>query len=400
MIDREDGALAGSGERRTLRKIKRRFLFGTAFAVALAIGGIVIRSLNAGRLEDWTRRQAVPTVKAVQPKTSAGQQELVLPGNIQAFYDARLRARVSGYVKNWKYDIGAHVKAGEIIATIDAPDLEQQLEQAKGEQARAESETQLAKVTSKRWSALRASTAVSQQSVDEKSGDYSAKQAQVAAARANVERLKALQGFTQITAPFAGVVTARNVDIGDLVGPDRTQELFAVADIHQVRVYVSVPQSYVAQLHEGMQAKLKLPQFPAKLFSAKLVTTSKAIAEQSRALLVQLLADNPEGMLLPGSFAEVHFILPGNPEILRIPADTILYRDNRLNVATVGPGDKVQVKPIEIARDLGAEIEVASGIAASDLIIENPSEMISDGDVVQLSADSATKRAPAPAGNH
>jgi RND family efflux transporter MFP subunit len=400
MVHSDDGALPGSGERRTLRKIKRRFLIGMAIAAALAAGGIVIRGLNAERLDDWTRRQAVPTVKVVPPRANAGEQELALPGNIQAFYDARLRARVSGYVKNWKYDIGAHVKAGEIIATIDAPDLEQQLEQAKGEQARAESETQLAKVTSKRWSALRASTAVSQQSVDEKSGEYGAKQGQVAAARANVERLKALQGFTQITAPFTGVVTARNVDIGDLVGPDRARELFSVADIHQVRVYVSVPQSYVAQLHEGMLAKLRLPQYPGRLFSAKLVTTSKAIAEQSRALLVQLIADNPDDALLPGSFAEVHFQLPGNPEILRVPADTILYRDNRLNVATVGPGDKVLVKPIEIARDLGSEIEVASGVAASDRIIENPSDMIRDGDVVRLTDDAAPKASPTPKGNH
>lgn len=399
MANNDDVNNSASADPGATRKIKRRFLFAAAIAAALAVGGIVIRGLDAQKLAEWTKEQAIPTVRVTLPKAGAGAQELVLPGNIQAFYEARLRARVNGYIRDWKYDIGAHVKAGEVIATIDAPDLDQQLQQAKGEQARAESELELAKITSKRWSALRSSTAVSQQSVDEKSGDYGVKQAQVAAACANVERLRALQGFTQITAPFTGVVTVRNIDIGDLVSPDKVPELFAVADIHQVRIYVSVPQSYVSQLHGEMPVQLKLPQYPTRLFSAKLITTANAITEQSRALLVQLIADNPEGVLLPGSFTEVHFKLSGNPEVLRIPANTILYRNNSLNVATVGAGDKVAIKPIKIARDLSVELEVASGIAPTDRIIENPPESIRDGELVRLSQESATKSAPQPTGD-
>jgi RND family efflux transporter MFP subunit len=399
MADNDDVNNAAAAAPAPARKIKVRVLLAAGIAAALGVGGIVIRGLDAQRLEEWTKERAIPTVRTRLPQAGAGAQELVLPGNIQAFYEARLRARVNGYIRDWKYDIGAHVKAGEVIATIDAPDLDQQLQQAIGEQAKAESEVDLAKVTSKRWSALRASTAVSQQSVDEKSGDFSAKLAQVAAARANVERLRALQGFTQITAPFEGVVTARNIDIGDLVGPDKALELFAVADVHQVRIYVGVPQAYVAQLHQGMDVKLRLPQYPDKLFSAKLVTTSNAIAEKSRALLVQLIAGNPEGLLLPGSFTEVHFKLAGNADVLRVPANAILYRNNRLNVATVGAGEKVVVKPIEIARDLGVAIEVASGIAPSDRVIEDPPEFIRDGDVVRLAEGAATKGTTNPAGD-
>lgn len=363
--------------------------------VALFATEIAIRAFDAARLAEWTREQAIATVETTTPMVGSDEHDLVLPGEIQAFFDARIRARVNGYVRDWKYDIGASVKAGEVLATIEAPELDEQLRQAKGEQARVEAELDLANLTSKRWSALRASTAVSQQSADEKSGDLRAKTAAVAAARANVERLKALQGFAQLISPFSGIVTARNVDIGALVGPDRTQELFSVADIHQVRIYVAVPQAYASQLSIGMDAKLGLPQYPDRFFQAKVVTTSNAIAERSRTLLTQLLADNPDGALLPGAYAEVHFKLPDNAAVLRIPAKTVLYRGNELNVATVGPDRKVNIKPIKVARDLGGEIEVASGVLTKDRIIVNPSEVIQEGEIVRLAdeeiSDTAVK---------
>ncbi len=376
------------------RKMKRRLAVAAVIAVALAAGGIISRGIKAGRLAEWTKAQSIPTVEVVSPKPGTGEQELVLPGDVAAFTDAQIRARVNGYIREWKHDIGAHVKAGETLAIIDAPELEQQLEQAKGEQAKAEAHVQLAKLTSKRWAALRASTAVSQQSVDEKSGDFNAKIADVAAARANVERLKALQGFTQVVAPFTGLVTRRNIDVGVLVGPGNGQELFDIADIHVVRVFVRAPQAFVAQLPTGMTATLKLPQFPSRVFTAKLDSTSNAIAEKSRTLLVQLLANNADGALLPGSYAEVHFKLPANAQLLRVPANAILYRDNGLNVATVGPDRKVVIKPIEVARDLGVEIEVLSGISAADRIIVNPPDIIADGDIVRLSSDDTAKNVP------
>ncbi|CAN2535478.1 Multidrug+resistance+protein+MdtE [Methylocapsa aurea] len=337
----------------------------------------------------------MPSVALVAPSAGPGLQDVVLPSNVQSFYDARIRSRVQGYIRDWKYDIGAKVKAGDVLATIEAPDLDQQLQQAKGELARAEAVVDLAKLTSKRWSALRSSTAVSQQSADEKSGDYSAKVAAAQAARANVERLKALQSYLQITAPFAGVVTARNVDIGALVGPEMAMELFSVADIHKMRVYVGAPQAYAASIKIGMKAQLKLPQYPDRMFDAVVETTSNAIAEKSRTLLVQLLADNRDGALLPGSYADVHFKLPGRPGVLRIPAAAIFFHGNKLAVATVIGGNKVKIKPIDVARDMGKEIEVAGGLSPDDRLILNPPQTLSDGDEVRIAepAGSTTKGA-------
>ncbi|MGC1860516.1 MAG: efflux RND transporter periplasmic adaptor subunit [Methylocystis sp.] len=365
-------------------RLKRRFIAAALVALVFAAGGILLRSLGEAKLVEATKKGAIPAVAFVTPQSGPGVEEVVLPGNIQSFYDARIRSRVQGYVRDWKYDIGAEVKAGDVLATIEAPDLDQRLQQAKGELSRAEAEVNLAKLTSKRWAALRASTAVSQQSSDEKSGDYAARLATAEAARANVEKLKALQAYLQITAPFSGIVTTRNVDIGALVGPDTAIELFSVSDIHQVRVYVGTPQAYAAAIKVGMKAELKLPQYPDQVFGATVLTTSKAITEKSRTLLVQLLADNPNGVLLPGSYAEVHFKLPGQAGVLRIPAAAIFFRGNRLAVATVSGDKRVIIKPIEIARDLGTEVEVSKGLSSDDRMILNPPQTLNEGDEVRL----------------
>ena len=354
-------------------------------AICLALWGIISRHIANDRLEQWTEAQAVPSVELAMLKTGSGNQELVLPGELQAFSEAQIRARVNGYLKDWKYDIGARVRVGEVLATIDAPELDQQYEQAKGELARAEAHAQLAKLTSKRWTALRASTAVSQQSVDEKGGDVSAKEADVAAARANVDRLKAMKGFTEVTAPFSGVVTARKVDIGVLVGPGNPLELFDVADIHQIRIYVRVPQSLSNRIKQGMKATLKLPQYPERTFEANVIANSEAIAANSRTLLVQLLAKNNDGALLPGSFVEVRFHLPKTPNIIRIPATALLFKDDQLHIATVGPDSTVILKKISVDRDLGTEIEVSEGVKASDRVINYPSESLHNGELVIVS---------------
>ncbi len=370
-------------------RLKRRLAIAALVALALAAAGVFIRNKDFKQLAEATKEGAIPTVAVGAPQAGPAVEEIILPGNVQSFFDARIRARVQGFVRDWRYDIGAKVKAGDVLATVEAPELDQQLQQAKGELSRAEAEVNLAKLTSKRWSALRASTAVSQQSADEKSGDYQAKVAATEAARANVERLRALTGYLQITSPFAGVVTARNVDIGALVGPENKLELFSVADIHQVRIYVGVPQAYAASIKPGMIAELKLAQFPTRLFTAKVLTTSNAIAENSRSLLVQLIADNPEGLLLPGSYAEVHFKLPGRPGVRRIPASAIFFQKNALAVATVGANSKVAIKPITIVRDLGTTIEISSGPALSDRIILNPPQSLSDGDEVRIAEGQA-----------
>ena len=376
-------------------RLKRRFMIAAVVALVIAVGGIVIRNLRGGKLAESTKEGAIPAVALVAPRSGPGVEEIVLPGNIQSFYDARIRSRVQGYVRDWKYDIGAEVKAGDVLATIEAPDLDERLQQARGELNRAEAEVSLAKLTSKRWTALRASTAVSQQSADEKSGDYAARLAAAEAARANVERLKALQAYLRITAPFTGVVTTRNIDIGALVGPETATELFTVADIHQVRVYVGTPQAYAAAIKVGMKVELKLSQYPDRMFSATVLTTSKAITEKSRTLLVQLLADNPDGVLLPGSYAEVHFKLPGHPSVLRIPAAAIFFRDNKLAVATVRGDNKVTIKPLEIDRDLGKEVEVSKGLSPDDRMIINPPQTLNDGDKVRLTEVLASAKAGA-----
>jgi len=385
-----------SPSEKTARRQPRRrgrWVIAALIALALAATGLFIRGRAFMQLAKATKEGAIPTVAIATPQTGPAVEEIILPGNVQSLFDARIRARVQGFVRDWRYDIGARVKAGEVLATVEAPELDQQLQQAKGELTRAEAEVNLAKLTSKRWSALRASTAVSQQSADEKSGDYQAKQAAVDAARANVERLRALTSYLQITAPFAGVVTARNVDIGALVGPDNKQELFSVADIHQVRIYVGVPQAYAASVKTGLIAELKLAQFPTRLFAAKVLTTSNAIAENSRSLLVQLLADNPDGLLLPGSYAEVHFKLPGRPGVRRIPAAAIFFQMNALAVATVDADSKVTIEPITIVRDLGTTIEISSGPSPGDRIILNPPQSLRDGDTVRIAEGQASAAA-------
>jgi len=369
-----------------------------AAAAVVAVSGVLSRQRSEAKLTQWTQAQAVPTVNVVTPQHATKDQELVLPGDIEAFYEAPIYARVSGYLKMWYKDIGAKVKAGDLLALIDTPELDQQLEQAKSDLASVQAGASLANLTSKRWQALLSSNAVSQQTADEKAGDAVEKKALVAASEARVSQLQALEEFKRITAPFDGVVTARQTDIGALInagsGSGSGAELFKVADIHQLRVYVRVPQAYSAQLEPGMTVTMRLPQYPDRTFTAKLATTSNAISKDSRTVLVELMADNDDGKLWPGTFAEVHFALPPNPSNYRLPASALLFRKEGLQVATVGPDDKVVLKSLTVARDLGTEIEVNGGIAPTDRVIDSPSDSLAQGDAVKIAND---KAATAPA---
>jgi RND family efflux transporter MFP subunit len=362
-------------------------------AVVLAVSGIWSRQQNEDKLVKWTKAQAIPTVTVVAPKLGTNDQELILPGDIEAYYEAPIYARVPGYLKMWFKDIGAHVKAGEQLAVIDTPDLDQQFEQAKNDLASVQANAKLAEVTATRWKSLLPSNSVSQQAADEKVADAVAKKALVAAGQANVDRLQAMENFKYIVAPFDGVVTARDTDIGALInvgsGSSAGVELFKVADIHQMRVYVRVPQAYASQLTPGMEADLKLAQYPNQIFKAKLDTTSNAITKESRTVLVELLADNKDGKLWPGTFAEVHFQLPPDPNIYHIPTSSLVFRQHGLQIATVGPDDKVKLKPVTAGRDLGIEIEILSGLEPSDRVIDNPPDSIETGDVVKVTGDTA-----------
>jgi RND family efflux transporter MFP subunit len=381
-----------AGKQQSLRSLKKTGIIALAVAAVIVIYGIGSRLLSESSLASRTDREAVPSVALITPKQGTTDQTLTLPGDVQAFFEAPIYARVSGYLKTWDQDIGAHVKAGQLLAEIDTPDLDQQLNQAKADLAAAQSNEDLAQETSKRWQVLVKKDAVSQQDADEKSGDAQSKKAAVVAAEANVQRLMALEAFKRIVAPFDGVVTARETDVGALInaGSGTGPELFRVADVHQMRIYVRVPQALSGDLVAGQTAELHLPQKPNQTFKATVATTSQAINQASRTLLVELHADNPNGDLQPGTYAEVHFKLPDSPDTLRLPTSALLFREDGLKVATVGPDGKVVLKPISVGRDLGTEVEIASGLTASDRVINSPSDSVAEGDIVHPAETSKT----------
>jgi RND family efflux transporter MFP subunit len=335
-------------------------------------------------------------VVVIAPSKAGASTALNLPGRTEAWSRAPIYARVSGYLKRWTADIGAPVKAGQLLAEIDTPDLDQQLMQAQAELATAVANAALAESTAKRWQDLFASGMVSNQAVEEKKGDLAAKASVVRALQANVQRNQALKGYTRIVAPFDGVVTARATDVGALisVGGAAGSELFVVSDTHKLRVYVSVPQSLVAMLRPGTQATLTVPERPGKTYAAMVHSMSRAISSASGSMLVQLAVDNGSGELLPGGFANVGFAMPGAAGALSIPPSALIFDKSGLRVATVGEGDKVVLKPVKVARDLGTTIELASGLSPDDRVIESPPDGVENGDRVQI-ADKAT---PPPAG--
>ena len=360
-------------------------LAAVAGLITVAVLGIEGRDRSEAKLVTWTAEQAIPTVALVAPKPLLGARELTLPGTVQAYYDSPIFARVSGYLKSWQRDIGAHVKRGEVLAEIDTPELEQQLNQAVANLARAQADQKLAVLTASRWHALLASKSVSQQSVDEKEGAADEKLAAVRAAQADVDRLRELQKFRTITAPFDGVVTARKTDIGALIdaGSGHGAELFRVADLHEMRIYVAVPQADSAELVQGTAAELTMPQYPGRAFPAKLETTANAVNEQSRTVLFELLAPNPDGELLPGTFAEVHFKLPPTPGHLEIPNSAVIFQESGTELALLGANDKVVLKPVELGRNSGTTVEVLSGLSADDKVIDSPPDSLSAGDTVR-----------------
>jgi RND family efflux transporter MFP subunit len=382
------------------RKVALRLALVGIGAVGIAFIGISSREREEGDLARLTQQEAIPTVEVVAPERGTSGRHLVLPGEVRAWYSAPIYARVNGYVKMWYKDIGAKVKAGDVLAEIDTPDLDQQYEQARDELARAQADAALAELTAKRWEAMRVTDAVSQQTADEKVGNFKALKAQVAAATANVARLAALEGFKKIVAPFDGVVTARETDIGALIiaGGASGPELFKVADIHKMRVFVQVPQQQSAGIHQGLKAKLYLPQYPNKVFEAVVATTSSAINQSSRTLLVELHIDNPDGLLQPGAFTKVEFELPGDPNVVRIPTSALLFRESGTEVAMLGPDDKVDIKPVTLGRNLGTLVEVVEGLKATDRIINSPSDSLATGDQVRVAGDSGPSSADAELG--
>jgi RND family efflux transporter MFP subunit len=360
-------------------------LLVVAVAIVAVVHGISARAHTETDLKIWTNARAVPTVALVQPVADRQERQITLPGTIQAFYAAPIYARVTGYVKSWNTDIGAHVTKGQMLAEIDTPDLDQQLMQAQANLASAVAADQLAVVTASRWSRLLTSQTVSQQDENEKASDAISKQAAVHAAEANVGQLEAFQHYKRILAPFDGIVTARRVDIGDLVSAGSAGDaLFQISDLHKVRIYVQVPQAFAAEMRSGLKAKLAMPQYPDETFLATLVTTANAFNEASRTVQVELQAENSEDKLWPGSFAEVAFQLPAAADVLRVPATALVLDANGVRVALLGSDGKVAFRPIKLGRDLGDQAEVLSGLSVSDKLIDSPPEWLSAGDEVKV----------------
>ncbi len=372
-------------ERRPV-KTGRAILLLVVAAIAVAYTGISGRRHDDEKLKKWTAEQAIPPVAVVAPQRGGETRELVLPGNVDAFYSASIHGQVKGYVREWRKDIGAQVKQGDILAVVDTPELDQSIAVAQSELVKAKANLALAKVTAARWDSLRATAAVSQQAADEKDADANARAAEVEAAQSNVDRLKAQKAFANIVAPFDGVVTARNVDVGSLVRADgvNTAPLFTVADVHQMRIYVPVPETYAAEIKDGTKATLEVPEYPDHTFDATVITTSRAIDPKSRTLLVELLADNKEGLLHPGAFTRVHFRIPPDPNTFTIPASAMLYRDTEPRVATVGPDNRITLKDVRIVRDLGTAVEISGGVSQDERIVANPPDSIANGEEVRV----------------
>ncbi|MFT4077442.1 MAG: efflux RND transporter periplasmic adaptor subunit [Asticcacaulis sp.] len=368
------------------RALTRAALAGGAIALVILVGGTVARLAQSANLKAETAAHATPSVMVFQPQ-AANNGKLVLPGRVQAWSEAPVYARTSGYLKSWSADIGQTVKAGQVLAEIDAPDVDQQLAASKAQLATARANYELAKSTADRWDRLLAQSAVSQQDADQKRGDLAARLAQRDAAAADVARLQTLAGFKRLVAPFDGRVTSRNTDVGALIsaGGSAPAPLFTVSDTSKLRIYVSVPQSQLAGITDGMTAHFTMPDHPDTVFDAQVTRTAGAVDPQSGAMLIQLVVDNADNALKPGGYAQVTLDLPATTQTaaIRIPASALLFRAEGTAVAVVGPNNKVIVKPVKIGRDDGKTLDIASGLSAGDWVIDSPSDAVTTGAAVK-----------------
>ncbi len=368
------------------RKIR---LYGTVaigVLAAVVVTGIITRSSGDAQLREWTDLQAVPSVAVTLPGTKPLNATLDLPGRLEAYSRAPIFARVSGYLKSWSVDIGAQVTAGQKLAEIEAPDLDQQLLQARADLMNTQAAARLSAATLARRKTLLASNFVSQQEIDERSADLASREAQVNSMQANVQRLEALASYKNVTAPFDGVVTERNTDVGALIngGTGSGAAMFVVSDVKKLRLYVNVPQSYLPGIRMGSAATVTVPEYAGRTFPASIEASAQSVDVSSGTTRMQLAIENPKGELRPGAFANVKLALTSNVQPLSIPASALIFNNNGLRVATVSPGDKVLFKTVTIARDLGREIEIASGLSADDRIIITPLDGIADGDAVRI----------------
>jgi RND family efflux transporter MFP subunit len=367
---------------------------------AVVIFGVIARRGSERALEKETAITSIPSVNVIYPVSSTLSSEVALPGNTQAFMDTPIYSRTNGYLKSWYFDIGAHVRKGQLMAQIETPEVDQQLQVAQADLKSAQANLDLANTTSARYQNLLKTNSVSKQETDVAVSDASAKKAAVDASMANVRRLEQLQSFEKVYAPFDGIVTARNTDIGRLIsaGQNTTpQELFHMAAIGKIRVYVAVPEAYSSAIKDGGKAALTLDEYPGKVFEGTIARNSNAIDQATRTLNVEVDVDNPKGELLPGSYVFVHLKVPQHASSLMLPSNTLLFRSEGLRVGVVRNG-RVQLVPVKISHDAGATVEIGSGLTIEDAVILDPSDSLASGQEVQIANRVNAPGAPAKAG--
>ncbi|MGE8175381.1 efflux RND transporter periplasmic adaptor subunit [Pseudomonas fluorescens] len=368
---------------------------GLTLAALLVANGLAARTRHEQAVAAWTETAAMPLVSVFQPQQNVHGDSLRLPARLEAWSKAPIHARVSGYLKDWKTDIGTQVKAGQILGEIDSPDLDQQVAQTHARLIQEQANARLAETTATRWQNLLATHSVSRQEADEKRSNAAAARANAQAAAADYARLSALEDYKTIRAPFAGTITARNTDIGQLIKADSDSdpELFDIADTHQLRLYVPVPQNYASVIRPGMQAQLIVPEHPGQHFSARLIGDSTAVDRLSGTLLAQFVADNPDGALLPGDYAEATLQIPADTHGVSIPASSLIFRAQGTQVAVLDPDNRVHLRDIHIGLDLGARLVIDQGLKPADRVVDNPPDALREGDAVQL-ADAGGTHAP------
>jgi RND family efflux transporter MFP subunit len=367
-------------------KAKDRLTILGLILATVALIGIGMHVISGIALRRHTNQDAIIKVAVIPAAATPRVEEIVLPGNVQAWHEATIYARTNGYIKKWLTDIGAHVKSGDLLAVIETPELNAQLRQADADLKTAQANNQLAQSTEKRWNILLKTDSVSKQDADEKKSDALAKQALVNAARANYERLQELVGFENVIAPFDGIITSRTTDIGSLIsaGSTMARPLFHISQADKLRIYVKVPQNYSARINPNMVVDLTFAEHPGKEYPAKLLETANAIDPESRTLLAQFVVDNKDYELLPGGYTQVHLKFPAVKNGVRIPVNTLLFRGEGLQVATLDKDNNVVLKTVNVSRDFGNEVEIEAGILPGEFLVVNPSDSLSSGQHVQV----------------
>jgi RND family efflux transporter MFP subunit len=389
------------------KKKSRLFLFLILFVIVLVVIGaltLLQRRSQYKALANETEKLAVPTVAVIHPTIEPSQEDLVLPSTLQAYVESPIYARTTGYLKKWYHDIGTRVRQGELLADIDAPEVDQQLSQARADLGTSQANENLSRITARRFEELIKTDGVSKQEVDNAAGDYAAKRANVQSAEANVRRLEELESFKHIYAPFSGVITRRNIDIGNLINAGNTgtaQELFFLAQTDPIRAYVSVPEVYAHAIRAGLGAYLGLAQYPGQKFDGKVVRTADAIDQASRTLNTEVDVPNKSGQLLPGGYAQVHLLVKVTGERLQVPVNALLFRSEGLRAVVIDENHKTHLRPLTIGRDYGTSLEVLQGLSANDWIVLNPADSLEEG--IQVNVKQVPQNAPpggqAPQGN-